>query len=103
MVSGFSSTLCGPRDWELTYYYKCLSELQQTQGTVLCLRRKKVSLIKMRSVSGCKQTDFIFTETNLEDIVAQVEALENRPCHYRLDLTMTSASKWSCRKCVSCL
>ena len=82
------------------------SELQQTQGTVLYVSgEESASQIKMRAERLGMQADgfYIYAETNLEDIVAQVEAFETRLCHYRLDSNDdTSASKWGCRKCVSC-
>ncbi len=40
-------------------------------------KKVRLKLNGVRNVSGCKQTDFIFTlKQNLEDIVAQVEALK---------------------------
>ena len=55
------------------------SELQQTQGTVLYVSgEESASQIKMRAERLGMQADgfYIYAETNLEDIVAQVEALK---------------------------
>ncbi len=46
----------------------------------------------VRNVSGCKRTDYIYAETNLEDIVAQVEALKRTmslSTRFKLDDTST--------------
>ena len=55
------------------------SELQQTQGTVLYVSgEESASQIKMRAERLGMQADgfYIYAETNLEDIVTQVEALK---------------------------
>ena len=55
------------------------SELQQTQGTVLYVSgEESASQIKMRAERLGMQADgfYIYAETNLEDIVAQVESLK---------------------------
>ena len=71
------------------------SELQQTQGTVLYVSgEESASQIKMRAERLGMQADgfYIYAETNLEDIVAQVEAL--KPDYVIID----SIQRWHIRK-----
>ena len=91
----------GPWDWEIYLIITSFSELQQTQRTVLCIRRRKVRLKLNACGASRMQADgfYIYAETNLEDIVAQVEALNPDSWSTR---TMTHPqAKWGCRKCVS--
>ncbi len=77
MVPG-SLVLVGPRLGNLPYYYKCLLNCNKHKGPLLYVSGEEVRLkLKcVRNVSGCKQTDFIFTLKQTGDIVAQVEALK---------------------------
>ncbi len=57
------------------------SELQQTQGTVLYVSRRRKLRLSNQNACGASQDAsrrilYLHAETNLEDIVAQVEALK---------------------------